>query len=102
MPPDTWGFNIGKSQVSIPIRSRLVVNTAGAAIDAAVAGLGVTRVLSYQIANAVEAGALTTVLRAFEPTPVPVSLVYAGGRRLPLKLRVFLDFAAPRPRARVS
>jgi len=39
------------------------------------------------------------VLADFEPAPWPVSLVYAGGRLLPLKLRVFLDFAAPRLRA---
>jgi DNA-binding transcriptional LysR family regulator len=78
------------------------VNTAEAAIDAAIAGLGVTRVLSYQIANAFRDGALKMALREFEPAPVPVSLVYAGGRLLPLKLRAFLDFATPRLRAMLS
>ena len=57
MSPDAWTFAIGKSEVSVPIRSRLVVNTAEAAIDAAIAGIGITRVLSYQIAAAVRAGA---------------------------------------------
>ena len=33
-----------------------------------------------------------------EPGPVPVSLVHAGERLLPIKLRAFLDFAAPRLR----
>jgi DNA-binding transcriptional LysR family regulator len=102
MPPDRWTFTIGRSDVSIPIHSRLVVNTAEAAIDAAIAGLGITRVLSYQIASAVRVGALTVVLPEFEPTPSPVTLVYAGGRLLPLKLRAFLDFAAPRLRAGLS
>ena len=99
---DRWTFRMGKSDVSVAIRSRLAVNTATAAIDAAVAGLGITRVLSYQVANAVRAGALTVVLADFEPAPWPVSLVYAGGRLLPLKLRAFLDFAAPRLRAKLS
>jgi DNA-binding transcriptional LysR family regulator len=102
MPADRWTLTIRRSDVSIPIHSRLVVNTAEAAVDAAVAGLGITRVLSYQIATAVRAGALTVVLPEFEPTPWPVSLVYAGARLLPLKLRAFLDFAAPRLRARLS
>jgi DNA-binding transcriptional LysR family regulator len=93
---DSWRFPAGKSDASIAIHSRLVVNTAEAAIDAAVAGLGITRVLSYQAANAVQAGALAVVLRDFEPPPWPVSLIYAGGGPLPLKLRAFLDFAAPR------
>ena len=70
-----------------------VVNTAEAAIDAATAGLGITRVLSYQIANAVRAGTLTLALQKFESAPWPVSLVHAGQRLLPLKLRAFIDFA---------
>jgi DNA-binding transcriptional LysR family regulator len=78
------------------------VNTAEAAIDAAVAGFGITRVLSYQIANAVQAGVLAVVLEEYEPTSSPVSLVYAGQRLLPLKLRAFLDFATSRLKARLS
>jgi DNA-binding transcriptional LysR family regulator len=97
-----WNFATGKSEVSIAIHSRLVVNTAEAAIDAAMAGIGVTRVLSYQVANAVQSGALVLVLREFEPPPLPVSLVHAGGRLLPLKVRAFLDFAAPRLKVRLA
>lgn len=52
--------------------------------------------LSYQVAEALRSGTLVRILREFEPRPVPVSLVHAGGRLLPLKLRAFLDFAAPR------
>ena len=81
------------------MRPRLSVNTAEAAVDAAVAGLGLTRVLSYQTANARRAGALALVLEEFELTPWPVSLVYPAQRLLPLKLRAFIDFAAPRLKA---
>jgi DNA-binding transcriptional LysR family regulator len=101
MSADAWTFTTGKSDRSIPIHSRLVVNTAEAAIDAAIAGIGITRVLSYQIANAVQSGVLVVALGEFEPAPSPVSLVYAGGRLLPLKLRAFLDFATPRLKARL-
>jgi len=92
---DPWTFKTAKSNVPVAIRPRLVVNTAEAAIDAAVSGIGVTRVLSYQVADAVRAGKLSVVLRGFEPTPAPVSLVHAGQPLLPLKLRTFLDYAAP-------
>jgi DNA-binding transcriptional LysR family regulator len=102
MSPDAWIFTIGRSDVSVPIHSRLVVNTAEAAIDAAIAGIGVTRVLSYQIAAAMRAGTLAMALQECEPPPWPVNFVYAGGRLLPLKLRAFLDFAVPRLRARLS
>jgi DNA-binding transcriptional LysR family regulator len=99
--PSAWIFRTGKKEISVPVHSRLTVNTAEAAIDAAVAGVGITRVLSYQIADAIKRGALTVVLQEFEPAPSPVSLVYAGQRRLPLKLRAFLDFVAPRLKAQL-
>jgi DNA-binding transcriptional LysR family regulator len=102
MSPDGWKFPMGKSMVSVAIRSRLIVNTAEAAIDAAIAAVGVTRVLSYQVASALRSGTLALALRKFEPAPWPVSLVYAGQRLLPLKLRAFLDFAAPRLKARLA
>ena len=100
--PQAWTFAIGKSDLSVPIRSRLTVNTAEAAIDAAIAGVGITRVLSYQVATAVRAGTLAVALAEFESAPSPVSLVYGGGRLLALKLRAFLGFAAPRLKARLA
>jgi DNA-binding transcriptional LysR family regulator len=100
--PDIWAFASGETAATIPIRPRLVVNTAEAAVDAAVAGLGVTRVLSYQVADALRAGILILALQDCEPPPSPVSLIYAGQGLLPQKLRAFLDFAAPRLKARLA
>jgi DNA-binding transcriptional LysR family regulator len=97
-----WTFLAGATEQTVGVRCRLVVNTAEAAVDAAIAGLGVTRVLSYQVAEAMRAGLLDTVLREFEPKPWQVSLVHGGQGLLPLKLRAFLDFAAPRLRASLS
>jgi DNA-binding transcriptional LysR family regulator len=99
--PRAWPFRVGKRDLAVRVRSRLVVNTAEAAVDAAVAGLGITRVLSYQLALAGDQ-ALRRVLQAFEPPPIPVQLVYAGNTLLPVKLRAFLDFAIPRLRDRLS
>src|SRR5262249_2410433 len=87
---------------SVPVHSRLIVTSAEAAVDAAIQGIGITCAFSYQVAEAVRAGALTLLLRAFDPPPKPVSLVYPAGLRLPLKLRAFLDFAAPRLKARLA
>ena len=102
MSPGTWVFASGKSSISAAIHSRLVVNTAEAAIDAAIAGVGITRVLSYQVAGAIRSGALVLALREFEPAAVSVSLVYAGQGLLPQKLRAVLDFAGPRLKAKLS
>ncbi|HEV7308111.1 LysR family transcriptional regulator [Ensifer sp.] len=94
-----WRFlEDGREQVA-PIRSRLVVNTAEAAVDAAIAGLGLTRVLSYQVARPVADGLLVPLLEAFEHPPLPVQLVYPPQGLVPMKLRAFVDFAVPRLRA---
>ena len=61
-----------------------------------------TKVLSYQIAAEVRAGTLCPILHEFEPPPWPVSLVHAGQGLLPVKLRAFLDFAAPRLKERLT
>ena len=97
-----WRFGGDGAHVFTPARPRLVVNTAESAIDAAVAGLGVTRVLSYQADGALRANRLRRLLRPFEPEPVPVNMVYDGQQRVTSKLRAFIDFAAPRLRERVA
>ena len=102
MSSKEWIFGVGKSEVSVPIHSRLVVNTAEAAIDAASAGIGITRVLSYQVAESVRTGKLIVALQAFEPKAWPVNLVFTDRRLLPLKVRAFLDFSTPRLKARLS
>ncbi|MES2294111.1 MAG: LysR family transcriptional regulator [Pseudomonadota bacterium] len=95
-----WNFSNpaerGVQAVTVP--SRLSVDTAEAAIDAAIAGAGLTNVLSYQVAEAVAQKKLRIVLADFEPAPAPVHLVHAAQGMLPHKMRSFLDFAAPRLR----
>ena len=57
-----WVFREAARDVNVAIRPRLVVSTAEAAIDAARAGFGLTRVLSYQAAEDVARGSLLRVL----------------------------------------
>lgn len=84
------------------IHSRLTVSTADAAIAASTLGLGLTRVLSYQVADALRDGRLVRVLAEYEPPAVPASLIFPGQGRLPMKTRAFIDFAAGRMRERME
>jgi DNA-binding transcriptional LysR family regulator len=99
---EAWTFEQGRSEISVPISARLTVTTAEAVVDAAISGVGIARVLSYQAAQALRDRRLALALVDFEPAPWPVHLVYTGGRMLPLKLRAFLDFAAPRLKDRLA
>ena len=94
--PREWIFRDSGQTTRIAIKSRLSVSSASAAVEAATAGLGISRLLCYQAAPALAEHRLRLVLRRFEPVPLPVSLVYPSGRLVPLKLRAFTDFVVPR------
>ena len=72
---------------------RLTVSSAEAAVDAAERGVGVVRLLHYQVADAMRAGRLRLLLESFEPEPAPVHVLHAPLAQLPRKIRLFLDFA---------
>jgi DNA-binding transcriptional LysR family regulator len=96
--PDRWSFAGRRRERRVPVHSRLVVNTAEAAVDAAVAGLGITRVVSYQAARPVAEGALRLLLEDFAPPAIPVSLLHHEARLPPARVRSFVTFAATRLR----
>ena len=100
--PRSWAFMEGGQEIAAPIRSRLTVNTSEAAVEAAVLGSGVTRVMSYKMEAARRSGALVLVLEDFEKDPLPVHILYTERKPMPLKLRVFLDWLAPRLKARLA
>jgi DNA-binding transcriptional LysR family regulator len=97
-----WEFVIDKTTRAIHVPSRLTVNLGEAAVAAAVAGAGIARVLSYLIDDLLKSRSLVTLLEAYEPLPIPVSIIYPSQRQVPLKLRAFLDFAVPRLRKKLS
>jgi DNA-binding transcriptional LysR family regulator len=88
----TWPFIDGDETLNIRPEPRLVVTANQAAIKSAALGLGYTRVLSYQVANQVAEGVLEIVLADFEMPPLPIHVVYQGGRKAPTRVRSFVDF----------
>jgi DNA-binding transcriptional LysR family regulator len=94
-----WSLQRDGASEAVNIHTPLVANTGEMAIAAAVAGRGLTRVLSYQVAEELASGRLQRVLRAHEPAPIPVHLVYPAGRKAAAKLRVFVDMAVERLRS---
>ncbi len=93
-----WRFEDAGDALSVRVRPRLLVNANQAAIAAATRGLGFTRLLSYQIAAQLQEGSLKLVLTRFEPTPLPVHVVYREGVRASAKVRSFVDFCVARLR----
>lgn len=78
------------------VEPRLTVTTNDAAVEAATQGLGLTRVLSYQVADELAAGSLKIVLEAFETPAMPVHIVHREGRLASTKVRAFIDLMVVR------
>ena len=97
-----WAFAAGGQHERVHVRPRLIVNNVDLAIAAAREGHGVTRVLSYQIADDVANKRLKVVLREHELSPVPVHVVRLEGREASARVRAFADFAAPHLRSALS
>lgn len=100
-PVPAWRFHAPRTgaAIEVTLRPRLVVNAPEAALQAAIRGAGVTRLLHYQAAEAIRRRELKILLAEYEPAPLPIHLVHAARGHMPLKMRGFLDFAAPRLRS---
>ncbi|MCJ8318120.1 MAG: LysR family transcriptional regulator [Colwellia sp.] len=89
-----WKFIQNGKIVHQPISSRLRVTTNQAAINAAVAGFGISRVISYQVANELAQNKLKFVLEEFEQPPLPINIVHREDRISSAKIRSFIDLLA--------
>jgi DNA-binding transcriptional LysR family regulator len=95
----TWRFSAAEVDTAAVRRPGIVVSTNRGAIEAVLAGGGITRVMSYQVADELTSGRLVRLLDSHEPAPVPVHVAWRAGRRAPAKVRRFAEFAVERLQA---
>jgi DNA-binding transcriptional LysR family regulator len=86
-----WRFVENGRDVRVACTPRFTTNSADAAIWHATQGGGLTRVLAYQAAEAINNGKLKIMLDDFEEAPLPIHLVYPTSRLLSAKVRTFID-----------
>ncbi|MBV1861637.1 MAG: LysR family transcriptional regulator [Nannocystaceae bacterium] len=100
-PSVKWDFATREAQ-GLTLEPRLCANTIATGLHAAESGWGVTRLLSYQVHEAIAAGRLVRVLADAERGPIPVHLVHPDARHVSAKVRAFLEFASTKLRARLA
>jgi len=83
----------------VKVHARMTTTTNDSAVATVTGGFGLTRLLSYQVADQLREGKLKTVLTEFEPVALPVHLLHREGRHASPKARAFLDMAIDRLRA---
>lgn len=94
-----WTFAKGKQKIGVKLSPRILVNTNDGALEAAKDGFGLTRLISYQIANELAAGKIKMVLSEYEEAPLPVHVIHREGRHGSAKVRSFVDLAVAKLRA---
>lgn len=101
-PARFWSYRVDGEDLVAPPRTRISVSTAASNLAAALGGVGVARLFDYQLTDAFRTGALVPILTDFPDPPRPIHLVYPRQGLLPLKVRAFLDWTAPRLREACS
>jgi DNA-binding transcriptional LysR family regulator len=87
-----WSFEDGAARKSLRIPTRLCANDFDALVRAALAGVGLVRVPSWQVAHYLADGRLRIVLGAYQRPPTPLSILTLRNRLLLPKVRAFVDF----------
>ena len=97
----SWAFMEGARTFSVEVTPRIATNQVQAARLACLEGLGVTRLLHYQVADDLAAGRLVRVLGAFEMPALPIQVIYPHARLVSARVRSFIDWAVPRLNAAI-
>lgn len=99
-----WRFRLPATSKTyvLGVKPRLEVSTPDAAVSAAVDNAGITYVFEHDADEALRNGQLEILLPQFEIEPVPVHLVHVSRNLMAIKLRHFIDFAAPKLRQSLS
>jgi DNA-binding transcriptional LysR family regulator len=92
-PAREWRFGPSQRGAVVRLTPRLLVDDVEAQLQAARAGRGIARPLSYQVADDLAGGSLVRLLQDFEPGPLPVQLVTLRRSYMAPKVRAFLDTA---------
>lgn len=96
---ELWPFSVaaerGTRVRSVRVHTRLSINNAAAAIDAALRGHGIICARSYQVAEHIAAGRLVRLLSGFEPPSAPAHIVFPPDRAKRGAVRAFVEHVVP-------
>lgn len=87
-------FRRGDEAIDIAGPYQVSVNESNAYLRAALAGLGIAQVTTYQAREFLESGQLVQLLPEWTQPLLPVYVVYPPNRHLSAKVRAFVDWAA--------
>ncbi len=93
-----WKFQAEGRPLTVRLDPRVRMNTNDAVIEMVAGGFGLSRLMSYQVADHLGDGRLRVVLEDYELPPLPIHVVHQQGRLVSAKVRAFVDFMVARLR----
>ncbi|QXQ21624.1 LysR family transcriptional regulator [Pseudomonas tolaasii] len=93
-----WSFRIGKANVEIEVKGRLVLDEMRTTLSAAQLGCGLAMVFRPFAAKEIASGQLVALLEKYAAPAETFHLYYANRAQMPGKLRAFIDFFQARNR----
>jgi len=101
-----WGFQTDGRQVTVNGGGAFRTNDAEHVRGAVLAGLGISQHASWLFTDALASGEVVQILDQHAPPPFPINAVTAAGRRMPSRVRKFIDFltviCAEQPELRIA
>jgi len=91
-PHTEWHFKGNQEPLQVRMDPRLTVTSNDAALAAALGGLGIARLLSYQVWDEIEKDVLRIILADYEEEPCPVHVVHREDKLGSSKVRSFIDY----------
>ena len=92
--PRPWGFKGKFGDIDYQPKGNFRTNDAEQIRTAVLSDLGLAHAPGWLFAPEIASHAVRLVLGDYEPTPLSISAVHPAGRRLPTKVKVFIDFLA--------
>ena len=90
--PHLWQLERKGEQTSVTVGSSVRLNSGDAQLEAVLAGAGIALLPEWATADALAAGRLVRVLPEWSTPSITFSLVRSDLRKLPARVRAFVDF----------
>ncbi|MCV3765648.1 LysR family transcriptional regulator [Rhizobium sp. TRM95796] len=89
-----WNFTVEGKEITLEGGCAFRTNDAEHVRGAVLAGLGIAHHASWLFPDVLASGEVARILDDYAPPLLPINAIIAGGRRMPSRVRRFIDFLA--------
>jgi DNA-binding transcriptional LysR family regulator len=88
-----WHFQRPTGETTqVTVTGNLQVDSSTAIREAVLSGLGIAVCPVWLLGDLIQSEQLQVILKAYQPTPLPIHVVYRRGRFIPAKVRCFIEY----------